>query len=560
MKRVLLLILLLGCFFRFYNLNWDANYHLHPDERFLTMVGNSLKIPSNPIDYLNPAKSTLNPANTGYKFFVYGTFPLTLNKLLAVFFNNDDYNSFTLQGRFLSAFFDLMTVILVFKIAQLIIGKKNETTISLLAAFFYAISVYPIQSSHFFAVDSFQVFFSLASINFILKYFYQSRKRNPNYLILSSIFFGLSIASKISAVFLLPLILFFLLINFRKNIKKLLFITVAYLLLAVVVLRVADPKFFTLEFINNIKQLSSYSNPDVWYPPMVQWLTKIPVFFSVVNLAVFGVGIPYFILVIMGMVRVISIRQSVDKNKKEDSNATMKQWDLVFILIWIILFFLYQSSRLVQSIRYLYILFPFFAIFAAIGMNQLIDYGLRITPCLPAGRHSKLIRNASFVIMIIVLLIWPVMFFSIYLHPHSRVSASKWIYDNLPNQSIILGESWDDPLPLGVTNNGKVFYIEQLPVFDPDTTKKWQKMNELLNKADYYILSSNRGWGSIPTVPEKYPLMSKFYNDLLAGKLNYKKIKEFKPYYYRFFEMPNSWVDESFTVYDHPTVMVFKKI
>ena len=46
---------------------------------------------------------------------------------------------------------------------------------------------------------------------------------------------------------------------------------------------------------------------------------------------------------------------------------------------------------------------------------------------------------------------------------------------------------------------------------------------------DYYILSSNRGWGSIPTVPEKYPKMSKFYRDLLEEETNYKKIKEFTP-------------------------------
>jgi len=549
MKRVLLLILLLGCLFRFYNLNWDANFHLHPDERFLTMVGNSLKVPANILNYLDPAKSTFNPANTGYKFFVYGTFPLTLNKILAVFFHNDDYNNFTLQGRLLSAFFDLMTVIMVYKIAGLLIQKNSKfkfqaSSIQLLSAFFYAVAVYPIQSSHFFTVDSFQVFFSLASVNFFLKYLYQSNKRNIISLILSSIFFGLSIASKISAVFLLPLILFLLLIHLRKNIKRLIFLSSGYLLFAAVVLRLADPKFFTAEFINNIKQLSSYSNPDVWYPPMVQWLNKVPVAFSLTNLAVFGVGLPYFILIVIGVIYIIK-------------NWRITNYALRIILIWVILFFLYQSSQLVQSIRYLYILFPFLAIFAGIGMCQLINYGLHIT-------DSKLIRNASFVIVLIVLLIWPVMFFSIYLQPQSRVSASKWIYENLPNQSIILSESWDDPLPLGVNNNGKTFYIEQLPVFDPDTTEKWQKMNKLLSKADYYILSSNRGWGSITTVPSKYPRMSRFYQNLFAGKTNYKRIKEFTVYpgitiLGKHLTLNDSWSEEMFTVYDHPQVMIFAR-
>ena len=152
------------------------------------------------------------------------------------------------------------------------------------------------------------------------------------------------------------------------------------------------------------------------------------------------------------------------------------------------------------------------------------------------------------------------MFSSIYFHKNTRVEASEWIYKNLPNGSYILSESWDDSLPLSIVNNyGKQFAGEQLPIYDPDTPEKWQKINQSLKKADYYILSSYRGWGSIPTVPEKYPLMTKFYKELLADKnFYYKKVKEFKPYYYKFFQLPNSWVDESFTVYDHPIVLIYK--
>jgi hypothetical protein len=92
-------------------------------------------------------------------------------------------------------------------------------------------------------------------------------------------------------------------------------------------------------------------------------------------------------------------------------------------------------------------------------------------------------------------------------------------------------------------------------------------MNNILNKADYYVLSSNRGWGSITTVPEKYPMMSKFYNDLLSGKTNYKLIKEFTSYpslcymlHVTCYMLNDQWADESFTVYDHPKVMIFKNV
>jgi hypothetical protein len=117
-------------------------------------------------------------------------------------------------------------------------------------------------------------------------------------------------------------------------------------------------------------------------------------------------------------------------------------------------------------------------------------------------------------------------------------------------------------------NFGKFFQIELLPVFAPDTPDKWQKIRPLLQKADYYVLSSNRGWGSIPTVPSRYPLMSQYYQALLNDNCEkqkkltgvcFKKIKSFEPYYYKFIKYPDHWVEETFTVYDHPIVIVFKK-
>ena len=41
-RVLLLLILLAGAFFRFVGINWDHNHHLHPDERFISMVDDKL--------------------------------------------------------------------------------------------------------------------------------------------------------------------------------------------------------------------------------------------------------------------------------------------------------------------------------------------------------------------------------------------------------------------------------------------------------------------------------------------------------------------------------------
>src|SRR5205085_1146400 len=155
-KFILPTILLLGAFLRFYNLNWDQNFHLHPDERFLTLVGNAMKLPANFLQYLNPQLSTFNPANIGFKFYVYGAFPVVFNKILSLILHTDNYNAFTLQGRFLSGLLDLLIVFLVYKTLLLFEQryKLNRQT-KYYGAFFYAIAVLPIQLSHFFAVDTF---------------------------------------------------------------------------------------------------------------------------------------------------------------------------------------------------------------------------------------------------------------------------------------------------------------------------------------------------------------------------------------------------------------------
>lgn len=608
MKRIIFLaaILFLGFLLRFNNLNWDNNFHLHPDERFLTMVGVASRVPETLSNYLDPATSIIKPANFGFKFFVYGIFPITINKIAAVLLNNDTYNAFAIQGRALAALADLFIIILIFK-TVLILEKKYKinSSIKYWASFFYAIAVLPIQLSHFFTVDSFLNFFMFVSFYFSLRFNFE---RKIKYLVFGGIFLGFALSSKITAFFILPLNLGLIgslgqirLIRPISLIRRI----VSYLLIVYLVLRIGNPYYFQSAnfldprpdamFMESIKTLGSFSRPEVWYPPAVQWVHKIPIVFALINIAVFGVGILYFIFVILG-VFIIFLK--------------VRKLEFSLILFWVLFFVLYQSTQFSQTMRYFIFIYPFFAIFAASGIEYLIR---KLN-----SNHSKRVSSLSsifhlpssifHVLFIFLLLLWPFMFSSIYINKHTRVEASEWIYKNIPNNSLILGEYWDDPLPIPIAQAyGKSFQVELLPVFDPDTKEKWQKMNELLSKADYYILSSNRGWGSVTTVPEKYPRMSEFYNDLLVpcylerserssersehnnawldfsvasplrnddgcdnlvlGKYKFKKIKEFNSFpslcfVFRvlcFITFPDNWSEEAFTVYDHPQVMIFKR-
>ena len=216
-KYLIIWIILLGLFLRLYGINWDQNQHLHPDERFLTMVVGSMQLPSVLSEYFDPQISKLNPNNIGYSFYVYGNLPLVFIKIAARLANFDNYNGITLLGRFFSSIFDTATIILIFLIAKLFEKKyRSNKSIKYFAAFFYAIAISPIQHGHFFVVDSFLVFFASAAVYFSLRFNFKCLKIN---LILSALFFSIAVACKINAILFIPLI-GLLLVDFKLIRKK----------------------------------------------------------------------------------------------------------------------------------------------------------------------------------------------------------------------------------------------------------------------------------------------------------------------------------------------------
>jgi hypothetical protein len=107
-----------------------------------------------------------------------------------------------------------------------------------------------------------------------------------------------------------------------------------------------------------------------------------------------------------------------------------------------------------------------------------------------------------------------------------------------------------------------LYKIETLELYNPDTELKWDKINKQLESVDYLIMSSNRLWGSIPKVPEIYPITSKFYNDLFEEKTNFKLIAKFVSFPkipFLNISINDNSSEEAFTVYDHPEVYIFEK-
>ena len=101
-------------------------------------------------EYFDTENSPLNPANQGFGFFVYGTLPLFMVHYVGEALGQLGYDPITIVGRYISAIFDVLTILLVFAIGKRLYGKW----VGLLGAMFYAFAVLPIQLSHFATVDT----------------------------------------------------------------------------------------------------------------------------------------------------------------------------------------------------------------------------------------------------------------------------------------------------------------------------------------------------------------------------------------------------------------------
>jgi uncharacterized membrane protein len=565
------MILLLAAGLRFYGIkSWDEGTRLHPDERFLSMVTSGMSWPALE-DYFNYEKSSLNPHKSN-NFFIYGTFPLLLVKAIGDLSGFAGYDREYLMGRALSAFFDVLTVLLVFLIGRRIF----DTRTALAGAFFLAIAVIHIQHAHFFVVDLFATFFLTLSLYFLIRFAQQPLLRNA---LGAGIAWGIALACKISALLFAPVIAFAFLLAVapvllpifkkkfrfrRRNVAFTALLTCGKLVLAGLVLlalafacfRVLQPYAFTGPhvwdvglsegFVKSYNQQQGFNNPEARYPPVFQWRHRTP-FFQLLNLGIWYLGIPLSILAIIGAI--VIVRRA----------AIKRQWLLFLPLFWVILVVGFHATQHIKFTRYLLPITPVLALFAGLAAVTLFDR-VRAIPA-----RKKQVKCALFVLMVLLFLassFWTLAFMHIYAERHSRIQASAWMYQNIPENATIAVEHWDDALPVGVPGVTRIPHYSQvvLALYGPDSeANKVQALSVTLSLADYVVMSSNRLSGTIPRIPEWYPITSHYYELLENGLLGYRPLQQFTSYPSLFgITIPDDTAEEAFSVYDHPQVRIFK--
>src|SRR5690606_27660601 len=142
------------------------------------------------------------------------------------------------------------------------------------------------------------------------------------------------------------------------------------------------------------------------------------------------------------------------------------------LLAWVLPFFLITGSFDVKFVRYLLPIYPIMILWAAAWLWRVAQRGwlgraTLWTVCLATGLAA-------------------LAFLSLYTRPHTAVTASEWLYRNVPAGTVIATQHWDEGvlLPLPGQNPGK-YKVDDIPCYVPDTPGKWRDIAQRLANADY---------------------------------------------------------------------------
>jgi len=297
----------------------------------------------------------------------------------------------------------------------------------------------------------------------------------------------------------------------------------------------------------NLLQSKMTYDPYI-FPYTLQYVGKIKYLYELRNLFLWGQGPFIALTALIGFVFTIKWLRSMPQNKK---------FEILLLLIFTSSYFLTVGRFAVGWMRYLLPIYPLLAVFSGVFIFLFIKRIEKTT--------NNLMRPFIFISMALGLVLWPLSFMSIYQNPHPRIEATEWINKNIPKGSIIATEHWDDRLPL--KNSGHYNFVELTLYDQPDDKIKWEVLSSKIAQAEYLILASNRLYVPLQKLKDCgkykvcYPMTAEYYRRLFSGNLGFKKIAEFSSYPtipFINYKIIDSNADESFTVYDHPKVIIFR--
>ena len=612
---LLLAILLIAAIFRFTGSNFDSGTSQHPDERFI--VGRTLTLgwPESWEQFTNIELSPLNLRNLANNHdYIYGSLPVYMGRATGWLLDNvlpptdarpkgyylRDYPGIAQAGRHLAAVFDLITIVLVFLIGR----RLFSSGAGLVAAALVAFAVTHIQIAHFYASDTFLVTFMMTALYFSVRLMQRPSLWNA---LGAGVFVGLAVASKVSiAPFALIVVAAVALRAFYRKRTRILAAEfgepvglkpatkaererplwahllggVGYIALAGVAafLAFAITEPYVLWTFNwslmESGGLKAVFDSNPWWtrlmaeaqtqsgqgdPPFTrQYVGTVPLLYHLEQMVVWGLSPIPGVVVVAGFVA--GLWRAIQRRPAE-----------ILLMSGAIPYFATILTLEAKWMRYMLPLVPIFCLLGAAMLVRGIEWQKARWPAaIERGRKGfrflTVQRNLFRIftgVTIGAAFLWAVAFMNIYSEEHSRIQASRWIHQNVPDGSKTSSEAWDDRLPLGLQGIANRNYTEiQYQLYDDRPPEgAFDYISRQLATTDYIFLASNRLYDSMDNLPWRYPVVNRYYDLLFEEKLGFVKVhtSQVTPELLGI-RFNDQAADESFTVYDHPRVDVFKKV
>ena len=527
----------------------------------------------------------------------------------------NEFRHITAVGRATTAIIDIASVGLLFLLGRSLFSPQT----GLLAAALMAVSVLHIQLSRFFTVDPFLTFFVLLTLYFLILSVREgsSPRSRIIFLLIAGGCVGLAVGSKFSGILLLlPLTVAVLMQVGWKLPRRVLvlaltffvslllfFLTNPFAILdstcqtdtSVVFGSIEIPRFLSQScYLQNVFQQGTMVRGLRDVPFVRQYIGTIPYIYYLEMLFRWGMG-PFLALVgfigfgweIWRSAKAFSYWWSDRLNREHlmtiPTHIRLDRSDFLFssgemiLLVWAVPFFLSTGALSVKFPRYMQPLIPLIILYGAAMLLSI---------------RMKKVRRGAIVAVLLITGLFALAFINIYQQPHPWIAASRWIFNNLESGSVVVGEMWDDPLPDNIYIEGQILRRSDYEMKEVnwlsgteqnDDISKLRDNLDTLSEADYVVLSSNRNYGVIPRLPERYPLSSQYYQLLFDGSLGHEvvyvgtRMPNLLGYYLKpdsftwpglsapetvkeFFDQESglNWgrFDESFTVYDQPLVII----
>jgi YYY domain-containing protein len=517
---------------------------------------------------------------------------------------------YALVGRALMAVADTFTVLLVFLLADWIYGRRRgRWWTGVLAAALSAFTVLQIQLSHFFAVDPISTTFTLLAL------YGAVRMAKPNstsdrsgvlWAIVTGVGAGLAISSKFSALPILaaPVVAGLLLwVRGRTNgtstsmpgghpgaRRPVLWLVAVALAVALVTFAATSP-FAILDWENFqravLVEQGAMVRGEADFPFTRQYRGTIPYLYHIEQQIRWGMGWPLGVLAFAALAWVL-IRTILAKALDGE----------LIILSWIIPYFAITGLFLAKFMRYMVPITPLLMVFAAGLVAAVADQTLgrrasspaasvdvsseavsdaqvyesdSQTEQLPSATSGRAVFRWLAVAMAAIALggaiLWSLAYVSgVYGQEHPFIRASRWMYENVPDDSVWITEHWEEGMPLVLpiprgNPSARGWRNVVMPMYEEDSAAKFETLKQHMREGDYYVLATKRLYGALPNLPERYPMSIRFYDLLFSGQLGYELAAEFTSYPGLLgLSINDQEADESFWVYDHPRTLIYRKV